>query len=169
MVKNNFPILWGLRHDVVVPFPEAVVEHDLHVGFEVIGVLSAGFVDLLENAYGHPQSGRGLHPFDELFGNLDAVKNHPLARACDVGKHAMLDRIVLGAIRRAMSDSQLDAEPVGEALQVFLEQVLRGAVAAASVAENQHAFRFGVDGVTVFFPTTKRCCRSTVRRCRAWC
>src|SRR5580692_8163727 len=51
-----------------------------------------------------------------------------------------------------MSDSQLDAQPVGQALQVFLEQVLRGAVAAAAIAENQQAFGLGPGGAAVFIP-----------------
>ena len=72
-----------------------VVEDDLHVCFEALGVLAAGLVSLLQEADGYTQPRTGLCAFDELSGDLHRVKDHALAGSRDVRKHPVFDRIVL--------------------------------------------------------------------------
>lgn len=140
MVQNNFPVSGQLGEDEVVLFGEVVIEGDLHGGFEVGGVLATGLVHLVEEAHGDLQSGRGLRAFDELFRDLDGVKDHALAGAGDVREGEVLDGVVLRAVRRVVRDADLEAESIGQSLQVFFEEVLRRAVAAAAVAFHHEAF-----------------------------
>ena len=64
----------------------------------------------------------------------------------------MLDRIVLGAVRRIVGHPQLQLQTVRQLLQVFLEQVLRGTVAATTVAQNQQALGLGIGRMAMLLP-----------------
>src|SRR5436305_7440764 len=133
LALNYFPISWSLRECAVVPLWEVVVKEDFHGALEALRALAAGRVNLVEEAYRHAEAGAGFRPLDELFGDLHGVEDHSLTGPGDVGEHAVLDRVVLGTIRRIVGHAQFQAKSVRQALQVFLEQVLRGAVAAAAV------------------------------------
>ena len=111
-----------------------VVEDDFHGLLEVLGVLSASGVSLFQNVNRHAQPSAGLGSFDELLGDVHRVENHSLTGLRDMSKHAMLDRIVLRAVRRIMRQANLQAQTCGQMLQVLLEQVLRRTVAPATVA-----------------------------------
>src|SRR5215210_1020673 len=52
-------------------------------------------------------------------------------------EEAMLDRVVLRRIRRVVRHTNLDPDPIDQPLQVLLEQVLAGTVAAATVTQQQ--------------------------------
>jgi hypothetical protein len=54
---NNFPVSRWLGNSSIVPFGENFVERDLHALLEALGILPAGFVDLVKDAYFHIQSG----------------------------------------------------------------------------------------------------------------
>ena len=54
-----------------------------------------------------------------------------------MGKEAMLNRIVLGAVGRIMGDANFDADVIGQCLQVLFEDVVTGTIAAAAITENQ--------------------------------
>ena len=129
-----------------------VIEEDFHVLLEVVGVFAADGVDLVQQANGHSQSGAGLRAFDELLGDLHGVEDDALAGAGDVGEDLMFDRIVLRAVGRIVGDAQFDLQAVRQSLQVFLEQVVRGAVASAAIAQDQQARRGGVSRATVRLP-----------------
>lgn len=47
--KNNFPISGDRGHGPVVPFGEEVIEEDLHVFLETLGVLPARLIDPIEH------------------------------------------------------------------------------------------------------------------------
>ena len=51
-----------------------------------------------------------------------------------------------------MGDAQFDLQAVRQSLQVFLEQVVRGAVASAAIAQDQQARRGGVSRAAVRLP-----------------
>jgi hypothetical protein len=152
MVITYFPISVGLWHGAVVPFGQVIVEQDFHGLFEVVGVFAAGGVGLVKQIDGDSQSGAGLGAFDELFGDLDGVKDDALAGPGDVREDLMFDRIVLRAVGRIVGHAQFQLQTVGQPLQVFLEQVLRGAVAATAVAQDQQALCRRMGGATVLFP-----------------
>ena len=64
----------------------------------------------------------------------------------------MFDRIVLRAVGRIVGDAQFDLQVVRQSLQVFLEQVVCGAVASAAIAQDQQARRGGVSRAAVLLP-----------------
>jgi hypothetical protein len=74
---------------------------------------------------------------------LDALEDHPLARAGPMREQPMLDRVVLGGIRRVVRHTDLDPEPIDQVLQVLLEQVLTGTLAATAIAQQQDRGRSG--------------------------
>jgi hypothetical protein len=117
------------------------VEDDFHGLFEVSSVFAAGGIDFLQNADTHSQAGVGLGALDELLGDFQCVKNDSLTYTSDVGKHAMFDRIILGAVRWVVRYSHFDSQMVGKPLQVFLEKILPRAVTPAAIAQNQQAVR----------------------------
>ena len=112
----------------------------------------ASLVHLVENAHLHGQShGRfGLRHI--VPGNLQSSEDHPTTGPRHVGKEAVLDRIVLGAVGRVVRDSDLDAKPVRQLLEFLLKHVSRRAVAPASVAQNQQFLGPRVVRSPVFFP-----------------
>jgi hypothetical protein len=48
----------------------------------------------------------------------------------------VLDRIVLRAVRRIVGHTDLNPEPIYQPLEVLLEQVMAGTIAAAAVIPN---------------------------------
>jgi hypothetical protein len=120
--------------------------------FEIGGVCTSGLVHLVHCPYRHTQAGRGLRTFDALPRDVHCVEDHPLAGAGDVREHAVFDRIVLGTVRWIVSHPNLQSQPIRQPLQVFLEQVLRGAVAAATVAQHQQPCRLGMRRATRLLP-----------------
>src|SRR5215469_16432553 len=68
---------------------------------------------------------------------LDGTEDDALASTGHVGEKAMFDRIVLGGVRRIVSNSNFQAHVVGQRLQVLFEDQLRGAVATAAIAKQQ--------------------------------
>ena len=121
-----------------------IVKDDFHVVFETGGVFAPGFVHLVQEPYRHAQAGRRLRPFDELSRNVRRMKDHPLAGACDVREHPVFDRVMLGTVRWIVGHPNFQPPPIGQPLQVFLEQILRGAVAAATVPKHEQPFRLGM-------------------------
>ncbi len=144
LVKNKFPISCAFGNGAVVPLGQVIVKDDFHVLFEIGGVFAPGLVHLVQHPHRHPQAGRGLRTFNELPRDVHRVEDHPLAGARDVREHPVFDRIVLGTVRRIVGHTNLQPQPIGQPLEVFLEQVLRGAVAAATVAKHQQPCRLGI-------------------------
>src|SRR5438067_2367930 len=61
-----------------------------------------------------------------------------------MGKQAMLNRVVLGGVRRITGHANFQPQPMGETLETLLEHKLRGAIAAAAIAEQQQRVRPGI-------------------------
>ena len=55
-------------------------------------------------------------------------------------------------MRRIVGNADFQPEAVGHTFQVILEHVAIGGVAAAAIAEQQHAFRLGKSGIAMPFP-----------------
>ena len=74
---------------------------------------------------------------DEFANNLPALEDDTLTGLCDVGKEAVLNRIVLGAVGRIMGNANFDADVIRQCLQVLFEDVVTGTIAASAITENQ--------------------------------
>ncbi len=129
-----------------------IVKDDFHVLFEIGSVFTPGLVHLVQHPHRHAQAGRGLRTFDEMLRDVHRVEDHPLAGAGDVREHLVFDRIVLGTVRRIVGYTYLQPQPIRQPLQVFFEQVVRCAVAAATVAKDQQPFRLGMRRSTRLLP-----------------
>ena len=64
----------------------------------------------------------------------------------------MFDGIVLGTIRRIVRHTDFQADAVGKPFQMILEHVTIGSVASAAVAQQEHASRLGISGLTIPLP-----------------
>lgn len=153
-------------YGAVVPFWQVVIEEDFQVPLEVVGGFAADGVDLVQKAHRHSQAGAGFRAFDELLSDLDRVKDDALAGADDVREDLMFGRIVLRAVGRIVGDAQFEIRAVRRALHAFLEQVVRGAVAAAAIAQDQQARPGGMCRAAVLFPP--KCETVAAEFPRAW-
>src|SRR3990172_5157440 len=152
MARNYFPSSSGFGDGSVVPLGQVVIEEDGHGFLEVVGVLATRGVDLFQQADGHAQASDGVRPGDELLSDVEGVEDDSLAGSGNVGEHAMFDRVVLRAIRRIVRYAQLQPQAIRQPLEVFLEQVLLGAVAPATIAQDQQAFGLGVGRAAMLLP-----------------
>ena len=144
MVKNKSPILGQFGHGTIVPFGQVIIKENFHVVFEIGGVFAASLVDVLHGSHRHAQARRGFGLLHELPRDVHGVEDHPLAGAGDVREYVVLDRIVLRTVRWIVRDPHLQSQPICEPLEVCLEQVVRGAVAPAPVAQDQQPGRPGM-------------------------
>ena|SRR3990172_4605325 len=134
LARNYFPSSSGFGDGAVVPLRQVVVEEDGHGFLEVVGVRATGGVDLFQKADGHAQASDGFRSGDELLSDVESVEDDSLAGSGNVGEHAMFNRVVLRAVRRIVRYTQLQPQAIRQPLEVFLEQVLRRAVAPAAIA-----------------------------------
>ena len=114
-----------------------LIKDDRHVGFEVLGGFATGLIELVDDVNRGGQTLLGLGFGHELADDLDALEDDSLTGAGDMGEEAMLNRVVLGAVRRIMSDSDLDADVINERLEVLLEEIVMRIVTAAAIAQQQ--------------------------------
>ena len=119
LVNNNFPISCAFGHSSVIPLGQVIIKDDFHVVFEIGGVFASGLVHGLQEPYCHPQTGRGVCPFDKLPRNVDRMEDHALAGPRDVREHPVFDRVMLGTVRRIVGHTNLQPQPIGEGLEVF--------------------------------------------------
>ena len=118
---NNFPISHWLWNGSIVPLGEDVVKGDLHVLLESRGILPAGFVNLVKDAYFHLQSCGRFGLGHVVLDGLQRLKDHSSTRPGQMREQAVLNRIVLRAVRRVMGHANLDAQLVRQLLEVLLE------------------------------------------------
>src|SRR4051794_6881917 len=83
-------------------------------------------------------------------------EDHPEARPGHMGEEPVLDRVVLRAVRRIVRHPDLEPQPIGQPLQLLLEDVPRGAVAPAAVAEHQQLRRTGIGRPPVALPPRRQ-------------
>jgi len=80
---------------------------------EAVCTLPPSLVHFVEDFYRHTQSRVGLDLLHQLFDEGDRVKDHSLARLRQMREEALLDRIVLGGIRRIVGEADLKPEAIG--------------------------------------------------------
>ena len=93
----------------------------------------------------------GLCSGHQFCDDIKTGENDALTGASDMGEQTMLNRVVLGTVRRIVSDSDRNLDLVDQALQVFLEDVVAIAVAPSTIAEQENLL--GVRVRTLAVPT----------------
>lgn len=69
-----------------------------------------------------------------------------------MAKDAVLNRIVLGTIGRIVRDTDFQSDPVGQGLQVLLEERRLRGVAATAITQDQQLVRMGIRTAALGFP-----------------
>ena len=100
----------------IVPFGEEIVKDDGHRVFEVGSHFASGLIDLVEYIDGYSQTGLGVGVGDELADDLNAFEDNALTSPGNVGKEAMFNGIVFGAIGRIMSNADFNANVIDKCL-----------------------------------------------------
>ena len=131
--RNNFPKSGGLRGSGVVPFWQEVIELDGHVLPERLGILTPGFKNFADDADSDLQASSGFRFCHVVFGGFDRFQRHTPAGTGHMREQAVFNRVVFGAIGRVVGDAYCQVQAVRQCLQVLLEQVRGGTVAAATV------------------------------------
>lgn len=68
-------------------------------------------------------------------------------------EEAVFDRGILRAVRREVSDPDFKVQFIRQSLQVFLQNVFRRAVAAATVTQNQQFRGLRIVSLPLFVPS----------------
>ena len=66
-----------------------------HAPLEIIRHFATRLIEFIENVDKDLQASAGLCLLHEVFHYVNAGENHPLTGPCEMGKEAMLNRIVL--------------------------------------------------------------------------
>jgi hypothetical protein len=143
------------------------IEDDAHVFKKVGRHLFAFDVDPAEHLGCHLQPSGRFGLCHELPGDLHRVKRHALAGARHMGKQSVLDRVVLGAVRRIVRDADLQPKAIGQALQRLLEHMAIRRVRAAPVAQQQQPLCIGVVFAAVLAPPLRDGVAAQLARLRA--
>ena len=133
-----------LRCGDIVPSGQQVIEPDGHRGFEVVGDLAADLVDAADDIDRAAKAGDGRSLSHEADHGVDAIEQHALAGARDVGKEASLDRVVLRTVAWVVGHPDGDSDVVDEVLQILFENVMRRRIAPAGIAQHQDGRGVGV-------------------------
>ena len=99
-----------------------------------------------------PQALAGMGLFHQLFNQKDAGKYHPLAGAGHVRKQTVLNRVVLGAVGRVVSNADFDPQLINQFLEVFFEDEVAGVITATAVTQSQDSRRLRISHSPVLKP-----------------
>src|SRR5262245_5529940 len=132
--------------DPVVPAGQDGVPDDADRFLGRVRQLPPGRVDLVHHVHHHRQARARPRLAHQRRDPVDARKDHPTAGAAQVREEPVFDRVVLRGIRRVVGQPHLEAQRIGQPLQVRPEQVLlapRGVrrVAPSAVAQQQQRSR----------------------------
>lgn len=140
--------------DKVIPFVEMSVKNDSAGEFLSIAVgdFPACFVNLVYHTGENFQPGLGHGFRGPLAGIGGGEERGPAPRAGYLGEEPVLDRIVLGAVGRVVHHDNPQSNPVGEADEVLLDDVVGAGVGAAAVTEYHQHPGIRIEGLQMFIP-----------------
>jgi hypothetical protein len=98
------------------------------------------------------QAGLRMRVRHQLFDQLHAGANNALTRTCQVGKHAMCNRVVLGRVRRLVRASQFHTDVLHDLFEVRFAQVRACAIAPAPVTEPPQRISLDVSRLAIRLP-----------------
>jgi len=122
----------------VIPLGKLVIKNNRHVLFEPLRDFAPRGIGFRANIHADFKAGLRLRFRHQVFDQLHAAEHNALTRACQVGKQAMLNRVVLGRVRRVVRDSHRHTDVLHDLRKVRFKQVRACAMAPASVTEQQH-------------------------------
>jgi len=128
------------------------VKDDRHMLFEGVAHLATRLRQCVQNPDRDRESLGRLRLLDESEHGRQGIEHDTLTGSGDVTEQAAFDRSALGAVRRVVRHTDGDAEVVGNALQVFLEEVLVRAVTPPAIAHEQDGGGVGVQTLAIVAP-----------------
>src|SRR3954469_20382088 len=134
----------------VVPFPMKLVPLEGQFSKLFVRHLEPSFVGILVQLGPNVEPCFGGRAADQIDHDLAADQGASAPVVGDVAEHPMLDRVPLAGSGWKVTDLDLDAELIGQLLQLAFPQAIP--VAAATIRRNQHAAGLGIAWMTHFFP-----------------
>ena len=135
---------WLTWQCAVVPLRQHGIKDDAHGSFEVGGDFASGLKNAVDDVDHNLQAFAGVGLFHQFFDQGHTGKDHALAGAGDVRKEAVLNRVVLGTVGRVVGDANFETQFIGKFLEVFFEDEVMAAIAAAAIAEAQQGRGVGI-------------------------
>ena len=111
------------------------MEFYVHVLFEVFGCFSSGFIYFVDDVDYYFEAVFGFGFFDEFFNGIEGVEDDALAGAGYVAEYAVFNGVVFAGVGGIVCDADFKTEFLGEFGQVFFEDVVSAAVAAAAITQ----------------------------------
>src|SRR5260370_13618904 len=133
-----------VRLDGVVPVAMEVVAMDVEGTHLGVGALNAGRIGVVMDLAPDLQSSVGCRCSDQLNDGLVADQRAAAPVLCDEREEPMLDLVPFAGTGRQMTDRDVDAEFVGESLQLALPEPDPHAIAAAAISSDQEPRRLRI-------------------------
>jgi len=132
--------------DEVIPVVKRFVEDDSGGDSLPVAVvhLSACFVHFVNNAGEHPQSCFCSGTCSPVRGILDGEERCSAPGTRDLREEPVLDRVVLGAVRRVMHHDNLHSDAVGKSHEILFHDMVRAGIGSAAVAEDDKHAGIGI-------------------------
>src|SRR4051812_12790887 len=136
----------------VVPFTMKLVPLEGQFSKLFVRHLEPGFVGILVQLGANVEPCFGGRAADQIDHDLAADQGASAPVVGDVAEHPMFDRVPLAGSGWKVTDLDLDAELIGQLLQLAFPQADPISVATATIRRNQHAAGLGIAWMTHFFP-----------------
>ena len=139
------PSLSASRKDRVVPFTVELITADVQLFHLLLGDLDAALVSVGVQRALHAQAGAGRGSGDQVHDDFMADQRLAPPVLGDEGEEAVLDLVPLAGARWKMSQRDLQAGFVRQALQLPFPQPQARTVAAAAVRSDEEPLGLGID------------------------
>ena len=116
---------------------QIVIKDNRHIVHEVVRDFSPGLINFINNLDDDRQALLRFCLLHQVLDPCQTTENRTSTSPCYMRKQAMVNRVVLGGVRRVVSDADFDADLIGQVLQVGLEEIMPSVVATASIAQDQ--------------------------------
>src|SRR4051812_6157564 len=136
----------------VVPFTMKLVPLEGQFSKLFVRHLEPSFVGILVQLGANVEPCFGGRAADQIDHDLAANQGASAPVVGDVAEHPMFDRVPLAGSGWKVTDLDLNAELIGQLLQLAFPQADPIPVGAATIRRNQHAAGIGIVWMTHFFP-----------------
>ncbi len=149
---NNLCISNSKGNSPIIPLGQEIIKNNTHILLEIGGHFSTcfiGFVNHMDKCF---QASRGVSFLHQFLDQRHRGENDALTSAGDVREEAVFDGIVFGTVGGIVGNANFDPNFIGQRLQVLLEQVVTGTVAAAAITQDQNGGGVGIKLATIGVP-----------------
>ena len=109
----------------------------MHVLLEIVGDFASSAIQLVDDMDEGFQTRLCVGLLHEFFHQFHTGENDTLTGTGDMWEETMLNGIILGGVRWIMGYANFHSHLISQLLQILLEQVVPGTIAATTVTQNQ--------------------------------